>query len=127
MEIQHEEQAAYLSDLRAGKWPMAGMLFVATDPDVLYTVLSSESIGPAWNTAFYRNSKADALLRQGRATTDDAKRAKIYQQIEQIVAKNVPYVPYYNISNPFIVTAKAKQFKVDRQGFWDLYDTYKTS
>jgi peptide/nickel transport system substrate-binding protein len=127
MEIQHEEQAAYLSDLRAGKWPMAGMLFVATDPDVLYTVLSSESIGPAWNTAFYRNSKVDGLLRRGRATTDDAKRAKIYQQIEQIVARNVPYVPYYNISNPFIVTAKAKQFKVDRQGFWDLYDTYKTS
>jgi peptide/nickel transport system substrate-binding protein len=127
MEIQHEEQAAYLADLRAGKWPMAGMLFVATDPDVLYTVLDSASIGPAWNTAFYRSKKVDDLLTKGRSTTDDAKRAKIYEQIQQIVAKDLPYIPYYNISNPFIVTAKAKDFKVDRQGFWDLYDTYLTS
>jgi peptide/nickel transport system substrate-binding protein len=127
MNIQSEEQAAYLADLRAGKWSMAGMLFVATDPDVLYTVLSSQSIGPAWNTSFFRNKQVDALLVKGRETTDDAARAKIYEQIQEIVAKQVPYIPYYNISNPFIVTAKAKQFKIDRQGFWDIYDTYLSS
>jgi peptide/nickel transport system substrate-binding protein len=125
--IQTEEQAAYLADLRAGKWPVAGMLFVATDPDVLYTVLDSASIGPAWNTAFYKNNKVDALLAQGRATTDDAKRANIYAQIQTQVGKDNPYVPFYNITNPFIVTAVAKAFKVDRQGFWDIYDTWLSS
>jgi peptide/nickel transport system substrate-binding protein len=103
---------------------MAGMLFVATDPDVLYTVLHSSSIRTAWNTAYYRNAKVDKLLVQGRTTTDNAQRAKIYGQIEEIVATDVPYIPYYNISNPFIVSAKAQQFKIDRQGFWDLYDTW---
>jgi peptide/nickel transport system substrate-binding protein len=124
MNIQREEQAAYLADLRAGKWSMAGMLFVATDPDVLYTVLHSSSIGPAWNTSFFRNATVDRLLVQGRRTTNDAERRRIYLRVQQIVATQFPYIPFYNIINPFIVTARTQAFKVDRQGFWDIYDTW---
>jgi len=124
MNIQREEQAAYLADLRAGKWSMAGMLFVATDPDVLYTVLHSSSIGPAWNTSFFRNATVDRLLVQGRNTTNDAERQKIYLRVQAIVATEFPYIPYYNIANPFIVTARTQAFKTDRQGFWDIYDTW---
>lgn len=127
MQIQDEEQAAILDDIRRGKWPMSTMLFAATDPDVLYTVLYSKSIGTAWNTAKYSNSQMDALLDQGRTELDQTKRADIYAQAQKLVLQDVPYIPFYNIKNPYIVNARVHNFGYDIQAFWVLYDTWVTS
>lgn len=124
MKIESEEQAAYLDDLRRGKWPLAGMLFAATDPDVLFTVLHSSSIGPAWNTARYENPELDSLLEQARRTADSEQRAALYEQVQMLVAEEVPYIPYYNIENAYATSAAVRNLKVDVQAFWDLYDTW---
>jgi hypothetical protein len=39
----------------------------------------------------------------------------------------MPYVPLYNISNPFIINSKIKGFRRDTQGFYDLYDAWFAS
>ena len=122
--IENEEQAAYLADLRAGKWQMAGMLFPATDPDVLFVIASSTSIDTAWNTARFSNPEVDALLAQGRVTLDQTARAAIYQQIQQLLLADMPYIPMYQIVEPFIVKSEYKDVKTDAQGFYDFYDTY---
>lgn len=44
----------------------------------------------AWNRWNYSNSKVDDLLEEGRTTTDRAKRAEIYSQIDQITSREVP-------------------------------------
>lgn len=124
VEIESEEQAAYLADLRAGKWEMAGMLFPATDPDVLYVIGASASIDAAWNTARYNNPEVDELLNQGRTTLDLAQRAEIYHQVQQIMLNDMPYIPMYQIEEPYIVKAEYKDVKTDVQGFYDFYDTY---
>lgn len=122
--IENEEQAAYLADLRAGKWQMAGMLFPATDPDVLFVIASSTSIDTAWNTARFSNPEVDALLAQGRVTLDQTARAAIYNQIQQLLLADMPYIPMYQIVEPFIVKSEYKDVKTDAQGFYDFYDTY---
>ena len=124
MNIEIEDQAAYLADLRAGKWHIASMLFAATDPDVLYTVAHSASIDAAWNTARYNNPEVDALLLQGRTTLDQEARAEIYQQVQQILLEDMPYIPFYQIDLAFILDARVQGFKTDAQGFFDFYDTY---
>ncbi len=127
MQIQDEEQAAILDDIRRGKWPMSTMLFAATDPDVMYTVLDSKSIGAAWNTARYNNPQMDSLLDQGRTELDQTKRANIYAQAQKLVAQDVPYIPFYNIKNPYLVNARVHNFGYDIQAFWVVYDTWMTS
>jgi len=127
MQIQDEEQAAILDDIRRGKWPMSTMLFAATDPDVLYTILHSKSIGTAWNTSKYSNPQMDALLDQGRTELDQTKRADIYAQAQKLVVQDVPYIPFYNIKNPYIVNARVHNFGYDTQAFWVLYDTWVSS
>jgi len=119
-----EEQAAYLADMRAGKWHMTGMLFAATDPDVLYIVAHSSSIDSAWNTARYNNPEVDALLEQARVTIDQAARAELYKQVQQIMLEEMPYIPYYLIQNAQIVNARLQGFKTDAQAFLDFYDAY---
>ncbi|HVU14114.1 MAG TPA: ABC transporter substrate-binding protein [Phototrophicaceae bacterium] len=124
--IQNEEQAAYLADIRAGKWELSSMLFAATDPDVLYTIADSNSIDAAWNTARYSNPQVDALLDQGRTTVDQDQRAQVYEQVQQILLQDMPYVPFYQIEEPYIISSKFKGFRTDSQGFFDFYDTYDT-
>lgn len=127
LQIQDEEQAAILADIRKGKWPMSTMLFAATDPDVTYTILYSKSIGAAWNTAQYVNPQMDSLLDQGRTELDQAKRAAIYAQVQKLVIDEVPYIPFYDIKNPYIVNARVHNFGYDIQAFWVLYDTWVSS
>ena len=124
MTIESEDQAAYLADMRAGKWNMAGMLFAATDPDVLSIVGASSSIDNAWNTARYSSPELDALMEQGRTTNDQEERAEIYKQIQEIMLDQMPYVPFYVIQNPYIVNARVQDFKSDTQAFLDFYDAY---
>jgi len=124
MTIEIEDQAAYLADLRAGKWHIASMLFAATDPDVLYTVAHSASIDAAWNTARYNNPEVDALLLQGRTTLDQEARAAIYNQVQEILLNDMPYIPFYQIELAFIHGANVQGFRTDAQGFFDFYETY---
>jgi peptide/nickel transport system substrate-binding protein len=126
MTIEGEEQAAYLQHMREGKWNAAGMLFVATDPDVLYTVLHSSSIDAAWNTPRYNNPAMDALLEAGRTTLDQTARAKIYQDIQKLAWEDVPYVPYYVIKNAYVLNSRVQGFTTDIQAFLDFYDTWVT-
>lgn len=122
--IESEDQAAYLADLRAGKWELAGMLFAATDPDVLSQIAHSDSIDAAWNTARYSNPEVDALLEEARVTLDQDARAELYHQIQMFMLEDMPYVPFYVIQNPYIVNSRVQNFKSDSQAFLDFYDAY---
>jgi peptide/nickel transport system substrate-binding protein len=125
--IENEDQAAYLADIRAGKWEMSTFLFAATDPDVLNTIANSESIDKAWNTARYNNPAVDELLAKGRTTLDQTARATIYQQVQQTLLEEMPYIPFYQINLAFILNSKVQGFATDAQGFFDFYDTYLAS
>ncbi|MFN8561261.1 MAG: hypothetical protein U0703_06485 [Anaerolineae bacterium] len=37
---------------------------------------------------------------------------------------DMPYIPMYQIEEPYIVKAEYKDVKTDVQGFYDFYDTY---
>jgi peptide/nickel transport system substrate-binding protein len=118
------EQAAVLDDMRSGKNALTTMLFAATDPDVLYTILASGSIDKAWNTARYSNPEMDKILTQARSTNDNAQREQLYGQAQELVNRDVPYVPFYNISDPWISRARVNGLTFDAQGFWDGYTTW---
>lgn len=122
--IQPESVAAYLEDIRGGKWHLADFLFAASDPDVLFTILHSSSINAAWNTARYQSAKLDGLLQRARQTLDSRARAALYGQIQTLVMTELPYVPYYNITQPFILNSRVRGVTVDVQGFYDIYNAW---
>jgi peptide/nickel transport system substrate-binding protein len=123
-DIQPEAVAAYLQDIRAGKWHFADFLFAASDPDVLYTILHSSSINAAWNTARYQNAKLDRLLLQARQALVPRRRIALYAEIQELVMRQLPYVPYYNITQPFILNSRVRGLTIDGQGFYDIYNAW---
>ena len=62
------------------------------DPDYnLWYFAHSSSKGPGFNTAFYENKRVDELLEEGRTTVDEQRREAIYQEIQSIMADDIPY------------------------------------
>lgn len=62
------------------------------------TYLSSNRVGAIWtNNTGYENAEVDSLLEQAGQTFDEAERADLYAQFQEIVAEEVPI---YFVSNP---------------------------
>src|SRR5205823_2424913 len=62
------------------------------DPDALRLVLHSGEWPPRRNAAFYKNERLDRLLEEGAATTDQARRAAVYRQVQQIGMEDAPWL-----------------------------------
>jgi peptide/nickel transport system substrate-binding protein len=68
------------------------------DPDFMLYVLTCNSWG-IWNDSGYCNKKYDRLYKLQGQTVDPAKRAQIVYQMQQLIAKDKPYLIYaYNQS-----------------------------
>jgi ABC-type transport system substrate-binding protein len=93
-EIQTEEWTQYRLDARQGKFQcqQGGWQGDNGDPDnFLYALLGGPSKG-AGNTAFYENPDVDKLLADAVAVSDQDARKKIYQQAEQIIVDDAPWI-----------------------------------
>jgi peptide/nickel transport system substrate-binding protein len=56
---------------------------------------STQRNDPGLNLSLYTNAKADTLLTQARATTDDSERQDLYAQFADLIAKDQPAVFLY--------------------------------
>ena len=93
-EIDPQETATYLENLFSGNFDMAVMGAAGyTDPSEFLT--SILRTGEYTNAGGYSNPELDDLLAQGIAVHDQAERAPIYQQAQQIVVDELPIMPLF--------------------------------
>src|SRR5205814_980661 len=70
------------------------------DPDFYYVLFNSKNIPPeGQNRGYYANPHLDDLLLQGRSTFDRSKRKPIYQEVQRIIATDLPYISIYMQDN----------------------------
>ncbi len=93
--IRQTEAARYLADAINHQFQMSFFRFVGrADPDLnLYRAFHSRYADvPSSNYARYANPDMDAWLERGRATLDRDERRRIYAQVGELLARDVPYV-----------------------------------
>ena len=76
-----------------GKADMAEMAWMTNDPDTLPFLTLRSGAFPdngGFNSGYYSNPKVDALLEKARTSTDQAERAKLYKQMQEIVHDDAP-------------------------------------
>lgn len=107
VDIQNYESAAFFGDiLKNIKFDVAIFAWVSgVDPDC-YTLWHSNQIpdenhGQGQNYVGYKNPRIDYLVTAGQTELNTAKRKKIYDEVQQILTEDVPYmfVYYYNDIN----------------------------
>ncbi|MSQ11684.1 MAG: peptide ABC transporter substrate-binding protein [Dehalococcoidia bacterium] len=96
VEFQQVEWATFLQDLNARKLQMyAGLGWQADYPDpqnFLDVLFHSKS---ELNHSGYANTEVDRLLEGARSEPDTLKRFSLYQQAEQIIINDAPWVPLW--------------------------------
>ena len=99
VDIKTFEWGAYLGKYGAGfgkDADMAAMSFMLDPGDpapYLGLVADSAASAPAgFNGGYYKSATVDKLLHDALATTDQAQRGKLYQQVAQQMAKDVPWI-----------------------------------
>ncbi|MCI0369820.1 MAG: ABC transporter substrate-binding protein [candidate division NC10 bacterium] len=101
VELAALDWPAYLKLVDAGQTQMHRMGWIADypDPENFLTVLfHSRNIGERGNTSRYRNSQVDALLDKADRTTRETERFRLYQQAEQLIVEDAPWIflTYYS-------------------------------
>jgi ABC-type oligopeptide transport system substrate-binding subunit len=103
VEVQQSEFATFLNDVDRRRYQMFTLGWVADYPDpqnFLDILFHSES---ANNHTGFTNSEVDRLLEQARTEKDVETRISLYQQAEQLIVNDVPWIPRWYEGDRYIL------------------------
>ncbi|MEX0683965.1 MAG: peptide ABC transporter substrate-binding protein [Dehalococcoidia bacterium] len=109
--IEQEDFGLFLQDIDEGSFQMFSLGWIADYPDpqnFLEVKLHSES---ANNEALYSNPDVDALLDQANEEVDEAARLDLYQQAEELVMEDMPWIPLYHGQASYLVKPYVEGFE----------------
>ena len=97
----------WTEDVPAGKFETLMVAWdnpIPSDPDPtsrLHSTMIPVESGAGANYVQFKNAEADKLMEQGVRETDQAKRAEIYQQLQALLAEELPWAPLFNNVDKF--------------------------
>lgn len=126
LDIRSFESATFLADVTKGAYQIHSLRWIGgnQDPDMFENVFATTSFAPKRaNRTFYSNPRVDALIREGRSTLDQQKRKAIYDEIQQIVAEDLPYINLWYLDNVLVHTNRVRNIELGPAGNYDFLRT----
>jgi len=116
--VQILEWAAVFQQVRGN--PLHHHLFtlgwVTSNADAdysLYALFHSRSTPPTgWNTSRYANPRVDALVEQARRSLNQTEREKLYGEVQDILAREMVWIPVYTTKEIIAARAGVKGFSI---------------
>lgn len=118
--IQSNEMSTFFADIGKGNFQMYSLSRNGiADPDFYYVLFYSKNTPPnGQNRGYYANPHLDQLMLDGHATFNRAKRKPIYQEVQQIVAADLPYLSLYLQSNVAVMRKNVSGYVQYPAGFY---------
>jgi peptide/nickel transport system substrate-binding protein len=126
LDIRSFESATFLADVTKGAYQVHALRWIGgnQDPDMFENVFATSSFAPKRaNRTFYSNPRVDELIKEGRSTLDQAKRKAIYDEIQQIVAQDLPYINLWYLDNVLVHTNRVHGIELSPAGNYDFLRT----
>lgn len=126
--VESMEWGRFKKDVEEGRAQMWSLAWVGfKDPDIYRYAFATESAPPnGGNRGFYSNKALDTLLSQGRTTIDGKARKGIYDKVQKLVAKELPYVFLWHEENIAAFSDKLMGYEVYADGrYASLMTAYK--
>ena len=126
LDIRSFEFATFYSDVTKGAFQLYSLRWVGAneDPDIFYYAFHSSSFPPKHaNRSFYVNPEMDRLIEAGRSSVDQEKRKQIYAQVQQILARDLPYINLWYFDNVVVHSARVRDLHVNPAGNYDFLAT----
>jgi peptide/nickel transport system substrate-binding protein len=115
VEISPMESASFFERLMGRDFGAAFLAWVVEpDPDP-YTQFHSSQIAPAgMNIGGYKSAEADQLIDEARRELDPARRAELYHQLHDVVARDQPYLFTMQIASKWAVNRRVQNVRVSK-------------
>jgi len=121
MEIRSNESATFFADIVAGNFQMYSARWVGgtDDPDFFNLVFHSKMVPmKGANRGHYSNPRVDELIDFARRELDIEKRKQAYQEIQRIVAEELPYVSLFHRDNVCVYNKRIEGVKIYPDANW---------
>jgi peptide/nickel transport system substrate-binding protein len=117
LDIAKMDGATLISRVLAGDFQATMLAWsLDLDPD-LYSMFHSSQVPPnGQNFVYYANPAVDALIEEGRATFDQARRVEIYRELHRLLAEDQPYTWTIQASTKWAVNKRVRNV-VEAEGF----------
>jgi len=119
VEIQSNEFGTFFEDIQKGNFQLFSLRRAGiADPDFYSVIFHSKSLPPeGQNRGYFINPRVDALIEQGRSTFDRAKRKTAYDEVQAILADELPYISLFHRYNIAIMRKNVSGFEMYPSGF----------
>jgi len=126
LDIRTFEFATFFSDVTHGAFQLYSLRWIGgnEDPDIFEYVFSTAKFTPnGANRGFYSNPKVDVLIDQAKAELDQNVRKKLYAQVQQILAEDLPYINLWYYDNVVVHTRRVSGITLNPSGNYDFLKT----
>ena len=123
LDIRTFEFATFFSDVTHGAFQLYSLRWIGgnEDPDIFEYVFHSAKFTPnGANRGFYSNPKIDALINQAKSELDQDARKKLYAQVQQILAKDLPYINLWYYDNVVVHSQRVTGIQLNPSGNYDF-------
>ncbi len=119
--IRSYEWGTFYGDIKSGNFQLYTLSWVGiTEPDIYHYIFHSQNVPPRGaNRGRYINPEIDGLVDAGRRTLDLATRRRIYARVQEILARDLPYIGLWYYDNVVVMRRNVQGFVLDPSG--DLF------
>ena len=116
--VQFLEWATVFTQFRSASFThqMFTLGWVTSNADAdysLYALFHSKQVPPTgWNTSRYVNPRVDTLVEQARRSLNQSEREKLYFEVQDILAKEMVWIPVYTTKEIIATKANVKGFTI---------------
>jgi peptide/nickel transport system substrate-binding protein len=110
--------ATYYAEIQTGSFELTSLQWVGiNDPNIYYMVFDSKKTPPhGENRGYYSNPAMDSLVEAGMSTVNPGERKKIYAQVQQLAAEELPYISLWWVDNVAVMNRRLVGFEAYPNG-----------
>jgi peptide/nickel transport system substrate-binding protein len=130
LDIRTFESATFMADVTSGAFQVYSLRWIGgnEDPDIFDTVFHTRNFPPAGrNRGFYSNPGVDSLIDQARRETDQSVRKRIYAEVQELLAQDVPAINLWYFDNVLVHTRRVRNVTLNPSGNYDFLKTAEIS
>ncbi len=126
LQIRSTEFGTFYADVTKGSFQMYALRWIGSneDPDIFRYAYGSASFPPkGGNRGHYSNPRLDTLLRGAAETADEGERRRLYIEVQQILAEDLPGIPLWYPNNEVIHSRRIEGVVPHASGDFDFLRT----
>jgi peptide/nickel transport system substrate-binding protein len=126
LDIRTFEFTTFFADVTRGAFQLYSLRWIGgnEDPDIFEYVFHSDRIPPRGaNRSYYSNPEVDRLIDAARQESDQAKRKVFYDDIQRILARDLPYINLWYLDNVLVHSPRVRNLSMNPSGNYDFLRT----